>query len=71
MEHLHVKLKIVHRNLRGKNIFVREEGIKIRIFVGGFENSIHGLSRNNDSNSFEIGARGWMVGFFKKKYPFR
>lgn len=64
MEFLHEKLKIVHRNLRGKNIFFIEEGDEVKAVVGDFGCSLHSLSQNDDFRTFDIGSRKWMV-FFK------
>jgi hypothetical protein len=66
MEFLNQKLKIIHRNLRGKNIFFIEEGDEVKAVVGDFGCSLHSLSQNDDFRTFDIGSRKWMVTLKKK-----
>ncbi len=62
MDYLHNELKIVHRDLKGRNVYLnQEEDYRIKAVVGNFNHSLHSLSRVNDSKQYEVGSYGWMV----------
>ena len=60
---LNVDLKIVHRDLRGENIFLYRETNGLRAKICNFGLSLHSLS-SEDSRQFDIGKLNFLVKYF-------
>ena len=60
MFYLNVKLKIVHRDLKGLNIFLEIKDNKLEAKVGDFGHSYNKIT-NLDSNYLGMGTLEWMV----------
>ena len=60
MMFLNVDLKIIHRDLRGENIFLSRDYYGVKAKIGNFGLSLHMLS-SEDSRKFDIGTLNFMV----------
>ena len=62
MMFLNVDLKIIHRDLRGENIFLNRDYEGVKIKIGNFGRALHNLS-SEDSRRFDVGTLNFMVKF--------
>jgi serine/threonine protein kinase len=60
MKFLNCDLKIIHRDLRGENVFLSRSYHGVKARIGSFGLSLHMLS-NEDSRKFDIGTLNFMV----------
>jgi len=60
MKVLNCGLKIIHRDLKGENIFLTRKENRILVKIGNFGLALHSLS-NEDSRRFDVGTLNYMV----------
>jgi serine/threonine protein kinase len=65
MEYLNCNLKIFHRDLKGENIFLVQNGARIETKIGDFGHSLNRVNKFN-KHGFNIGTLGFMVILFSK-----
>ena len=63
MIYINLTCKIIHRDLKGENIFLaRSKGDgSLSARVGDFGLAIHSSLKDMDRRAFNVGSSGWMV----------
>ena len=62
MNYLNNHLNIIHRDLKGANIFLFQNGERIEIKIGDFGHSLNNIN-NYQKHQFEVGTLRWIVNF--------
>ena len=60
MNYLNNHLNIIHRDLKGANIFLFQNGERIETKIGDFADSLNDVNTFNKSY-FRVGSLRWMV----------
>jgi serine/threonine protein kinase len=61
MYYLHVEMKIIHRDLKGENVFLEEiEGNRLMVKIGDFGLTINIVNTQADKE-FNLGTLNWQV----------